>query len=255
MTLSIEEQFDLKALERFDPFLGKKRIVDSGLFLKGIDDFIVKDKDVTIRVLRNITLGRVDIFNQERIFVWLDKLRFRVKKNSPDEISEAFFATMQTLLEKTDIRFKRRDYQAFLNKEEASQYYGFYGSAGLISYGLRLVRLIANREAYKNFGYKYCASYPAHLVDFPARLRIFIRNPKDKKFAKEFEGRYEGGATISKLNEALWELCFDKYFLSTHHEYRWNLTLWMKIFTAIHPFLCELLDADITYTQENEFND
>jgi len=92
-------------------------------------------------------------------------------------------------------------------------------------------------------------------VDLPARLRIFVNNPRDQEFAGEFEGCYEGGATIIKANDDLWELCFDDYFLNTHHEYLWNLNLWHKIFTAIEPFLSELLDADIFFTREDQFND
>ena len=254
MTLSIEQQFDLRCPERFNPFLGK-RIIGSGLFLDGLDDFIVRDKDIAIRALRAITSERVDIFNQERIFLWLDKLHFIAKRNSRDELSEAFLAAMQALCEKTDMRFKRRGYKALLDREEASQYCGFGGPAGLISYGLRNVRFISNREAYKHFGKKYGANRPSHLVDFPARLRIFVKNPRDQEFAEEFEGCYEGGATIIKANDDLWELCFDDYFLNTHHEYLWNLNLWHKIFTAIEPFLSELLDADIFFTREDQFND
>ncbi|WP_295384470.1 hypothetical protein [uncultured Thiodictyon sp.] len=254
MTLSIEQQFDLKYPERFNPFFGKP-IIDSGLFLDGVDDFIVRDEDISIRALRAITSGRVDIFNQERIFLWLDKLHFLAQKNSHSDISEAFFSAMQALCEKTDMRFRRRGYRTSLDREAASECYAFGGNASLISYGLRKVRFISNREAYKHFGEKYGSARPSHLVDFPARLRIFVKNPRDKEFAEEFEGCYEGGATIIKVDDDSWELCFDAYCLNTHHEYLWNLNLWHKIFKAVEPFLSDLLDADIVFTREDQFSD
>lgn len=254
MSLTIKEQFDQDALRKFNRFLDRTKIVESGLFFEGIDDSIMRDKEIAILFLRTIALGRADIFNQERVFSWIDKLHLVPNKNGNDEFSKAFYSAMQALCEKTDMRFKRRGYKSLFNKKEASELEAF-GVSAVISNGLRQARYIANREAYKHFGEKYGVDRPAHLVDFPARLRIMIKNLKNKEFADNFEGRFEGGATISKINEGLWEINFDDYFLNTHHEYKWNLNLWYKIFAAIKPYLSELFIADITYIKENQFND
>lgn len=70
-----------------------------------------------------------------------------------------------------------------------------------------------------------------------------------------YAGQYESGVIIKKVDNNFWEFSFDGYFLSTHHEYEWNLDLWSKIFIAIKPLMSVLFQADVVYKKENQFND
>lgn len=252
MTLSIKEQFDLSHPEIY--YEGNT-ILNSGLFLTGVDKYIGVDIGISIRVLKLITQGRVNLFNQERIFSWIDKLHHKVKRKNNDPLSIAFFEAMQSLTDKTDGRFKRRGYKSKFNREDISQYYGIGGDSGAIFYGSRILRFLANREAFKHIGDKFGLSRNQNTVDFPAKLRIFITNPKDSSYANNYSGHYESGMTINRIDGNCWEVLFDEYFLSTHHEYLWNLNLWSKIFFAIKPLMSELFEAEIIYKKENQFND
>lgn len=135
MSLTIKEQFDYCYPERFDPLFGQNRLVISGLFLEGVGDLVLKDLDVASRVLRTIELGRVDIFCQERIFQWIHELHHLALANRLTSFTESFYSAMSALTDKTDARFKRRGYHSTLNKDEASEHYGFGGIAAYISYG------------------------------------------------------------------------------------------------------------------------
>lgn len=250
MTLSVKEQFDLS---HPDTYCGG--IIKDGLFLTSVDKYIGIDRDISIRALKLISQGRVDLFNQERVFSWIEKLRFQAKRESNDTLSIAFFEAMQSLVDKTDSRFKRRGYRITFDRDDMSQYYGYGGNSGLICYGTRILRFIANREAYKHIGYKYGLSRSSHIVDFPAKLRIFITNPRDIGYSSDYSGQYESGITIQKIDNNFWEFYFDDYFLSTHHEYEWNLDLWGKIFLAIKPLMSDLFEADVVCRRENQFND
>jgi len=252
MALSIKDQFDLSHPDRY---FGGNTIIKDGLFLTGVDRYIGVDRDISIRALKLISQGRVDLFNQERVFSWIEKLHFQTKRESKDTLSITFLEAMQSLVDKTDNRFKRRGYRITIDRNDMSQYYGYGGNSGLICYGARILRFIANREAYKHIGYKYGLSRSSHEVDFPAKLRIFITNPKDISYASDYAGQYEAGIIIKKVDNNLWEFSFDEYFLSTHHEYEWNLDLWSKIFLAIKPLMSTLFEADVVYKKENQFND
>jgi hypothetical protein len=253
MAASIIDFFDISHPRKFVPHIGSK-VAGRGALLNGLDDHVVKDKNVAVSVLRAIETGKVDLFCQERIFAWLEKLHSASRLDRTDEVAVAFRAAMTALREETNARFRYRGYRIRLDKAQAKQKLACGGNASLISYGVMQMRFLANCEAYKHFGQKYVDRGEGLAVELPAKMDLYIVDPKDSEFAAEFDGRFVGGATIKKIDASRWHFSFDDYCLSTSHEQKWSPALWLKIFAAIQPIASTLFNADIVYKFENQFD-
>ncbi len=253
MASSVTDFFDIHHPIQFTPYINSK-VAEGRAFLEGIDDLVKTDENVTIAVLRAIEAGKVDLFCQERIFSWLENLQSAASLNRTDEVALAFRAAMTALSVKTDSRFRYRGYRTRLDKDQAQLNLACGGFASMISYGAMQMRFLANREAYKHFGQKYVDKGKSTTVEVPARMYIYIENPKDSALADEFTGSFVGGATIKKIDANRWHFSFDDYFLDTSHEQKWSPGLWLKVFKAIQPIASTLFDAEIVYKLENRFD-
>lgn len=247
MSLTIKEQFNRTYPDMYSPYSWNKQFYKDGLFLNGVD----KDIELATKILQAVQKGRIDLFCQEDIFCWLKNFKVLVNKNTQTEFSELFFLTMQSLVDKTDSRFKYRGYKTSLNKEYALECIGFGGQAAFISYGLNHARYLANCEVYKHIGIVYGKNYPSHFVERPGKTVIFITNPRYEECANNFEGRYIGGAKITKTNENCWKVEFEDYL----KDFEWNSVLWSKIYNRIKPTFEFIFDADISINVQWQFED
>lgn len=255
MFLTIENQFDEISIEYFLHRDGGKNLVVDSLFCLGVDGLILSDQAVAIGVLREIELGRVDIFRQERVALWIYRLFHLLKRKNFPDLKDAFYSAMKALVEKTDSRFIERGYKNNLDPIKASEYYGFGGNAALISYGIRNARYIANREVFKHLGSVFGEFHPAHLIDRPGRTQLIIKCPRDAAYSKFYEGCYEGGGRIVGNGGDQWVFSFDDHIDSKVEEFKSMTSLWSSVFLAVCPIFSELLDSEVVIEFKWDFED
>jgi hypothetical protein len=255
MSLTIEDQFDM-VWPATCIAATARGMVKSGLFYEGVEKLVLSDARFAICALKQIEMGRVDIFRQESVLIWMQKLSTLAERRSAsEELRSGFYSAMGSIAINTNARFTRRGYKQALSPADASECYGLGGDAGVISYGLRNARYLVNRELFRIFGESHLAPRDPRYIDRPGKATIVISNPKDAGYALNFVGRYQGGGSITQSEEHKWALKFDEHVDSKCSAFEWNGGLWARAYSEIVPMLEKLFEADVQVSIDWQFDD
>jgi hypothetical protein len=251
MANSVKDYFDLS-----DPLVHSIHDVADGILPSrfSFSDLLRSSTDLK-RFLELLRDGELNVFCQERIFEWIYRLSYGVKHLNSQGIPELFKDAMDSMHDHADQWFSKYDHEIELDSTALSEHYGFGGHAAANNYGLRKVRILANLEAFKHFGYRFGRYMPERTVDYPAKLEIFISSPRYAEVAEAYAGCYLAGSTIREVEKGVWIMQFDEHYLCKETEFLWNLDLWGKIFFAIKPELEKLFAAEISFKRQDRFND